>query len=285
MSFLKTSALVLAAGGVLAAGYLGYLNYETRSKIRAFEQQVIASASESKPGKTNGQTPLLTGLPEPVRAYFHYVLPNGIPEGFKWVEVEQEGDFRRPHTEDFNPTTARQVLATTLPNIAFSADTPVFGAAWATVNDTYINGHMDMQAKLLTAIPIMRETGNDTLNRISLRRWLLESSLNPVALLPGGIVAWEPIDDYHARAWARAEGYETSLVATFDDSGALVSFHAEEDGDLTTPYHGSGEHVTRGDYSLIDGVRVPMTFEISRMAQGKRYPFWRGRITSIAFGK
>ena len=43
------------------------------------------------------------------------------------------------------------------------------------------------------------------------------------------------------------------------------------------------EHVTRGDYQLVDGVRVPMSFEIARAAGGERFPFWFGRITSIRF--
>ena len=71
------------------------------------------------------------------------------------------------------------------------------------------------------------------------------------------------------------------MVATFDERGALIRFQAEQDGDLTTPYHGSGEHVTRGDYRLVEGVRIPMTFEVSRMADGMLYPFWTGRLTDI----
>ncbi len=39
----------------------------------------------------------------------------------------------------------------------------------------------------------------------------------------------------------------------------------------------------RDDYRLIDNVRIPLAFEISRMAEGKKYPFWRGRITRLAF--
>ena len=129
----------------------------------------------------------------------------------------------------------------------------------------------------------MEERSTPALNRTSLQRWLLESPTFPMALLPGGQVTWEAVDENRARAIVRAHGEEASLVATFGPDGALLRFDAEADGDLTTPYHGAGEHVTRGDYQIVDGVRVPMSFEIARAAGGERFPFWTGRIASIRF--
>ncbi len=224
-------------------------------------------------------------LPTPVKNYFGYVFAKDIKNDIKWVEVKEEGQFRRPLTESFAPTTARQVIATAKPDLVFSADTPLWGPIWAIAYDAYIDGDMEMEARLLSTVSVMHEHGTPVLNQVSLRRWLLESPLNPAALLPGGIVEWQAIDDTRARAIARAHGHKAALVATFDDKGALISFEAEKDGDLTTPYHGSGEHVSRGDYQLVEGVRIPMSFEISRMADGQIYPFWSGRVTTINFGR
>lgn len=104
-----------------------------------------------------------------------------------------------------------------------------------------------------------------------------------MALLPGGPVEWQPIDDRHARAVVSAYGFQAAMIATFRDDGSLAAFDAEEDGDLTTPYHGSGEHTVRSDYRLVEGVRIPMSFMIARAADGEIHPFWEGRITSIRF--
>ena len=54
-------------------------------------------------------------------------------------------------------------------------------------------------------------------------------------------------------------------------------------GPLTTPYHGSGEHVLRDDYRLVDGMMIPHSFTISRAAGGERFPFWNGAIETITF--
>ena len=102
-------------------------------------------------------------------------------------------------------------------------------------------------------------------------------------LLPGGPVTWEPMDDRHARARVSAGGLQATLVATFGADGLLQSFHAEEDGDLNTPYHGSGEHVQRSDYQPHNGMLIPMRFTISRKAGGQIQPFWRGSVTQIRF--
>jgi hypothetical protein len=74
---------------------------------------------------------------------------------------------------------------------------------------------------------------------------------------------------------------QASLVATFGDDGSLLAFDAEKDGDLTTPYHGSGEHTSRGDYRDVDGIMLPYEFEIARAAKGEIYPFWRGTLKTV----
>lgn len=73
------------------------------------------------------------------------------------------------------------------------------------------------------------------------------------------------------------------MIAHFDEAGAITHMVAEEDGDLGTPYHGSGEHVTRSDYQEVAGIMIPHSFVISRMADGALYPFFDARVTSITF--
>jgi len=278
---LKTTTLVATAVILLAtAGYVAYSTHATEAEIGEFEATVMETAPPAVAGVSGNA---LAELPAPVQRYFAFVFPDGIGAAPRWVTFAQAGDFRRPQTEGFQPTTARQVIATAAPDLVFSAETPLWGPIWAKAYDAFIDGQMEMGARLLSTVSVMHETSSPALDRISLRRWLLETPVNPYALLPGGLVRWETIDEDEARALVEAHGYSASLVATFDTRGALVSLHAEQDGDLTTPYHGSGEHVTRGDYRLVDGVRIPMSFEVSRMADGVRYPFWTGRITNIDF--
>jgi hypothetical protein len=273
MAIIGAVAVAAALGGALAYGI-----HATDATIDAFETTVKQTAPPPSPDLSEDA---MQALPAPVRRYFAFVFPDGIGTPPRWVAFAQTGDFRRPLTDGFQPTTARQVIATATPDLMFSAETPIWGPIWATAYDAFIDGEMEMRARLLSTVSVMHETGSPALDRMSLRRWLLETPSNPYALLPGGPVRWQPISDDTARAVVEAHGHTASLVATFDERGALIRFQAEQDGDLTTLYHGSGEHVTRGDYRLVEGVRIPMTFTVSRMADGELYPFWRGRLTGI----
>lgn len=271
---LTSAALLLAATGALALG-----NRHTEQTIDGFRDHIQAQAS---PPATTLAAAELERLPAPVQRFFAYSF-RAAPPTAKSVSVEMAGDFRRPGSEDFHPTTAEQLLTIDAPRLVFSATTPVLPGVWARAYDAYADGEMDMKAKILGAVTVMSEVGSPELNRISLRRWLLESAYMPQALLPGGPVRWEPIDERRARAVVEADGLSASLVATFRADGSLERFDAETDGDLDTPYHGSGEHVLREDYREVDGVMIPHRFVIARAAGGVTYPFWRATVERVAF--
>ncbi|MBI5258950.1 MAG: hypothetical protein HY855_20770 [Burkholderiales bacterium] len=280
----KTATVVAGVAGVALVAGVATLVVQaagTRAEIEAQRQAVLGvAAGPALPRPTPQQ---LAALPAPVQRFVAYSFPQGVP-ALTHVDYEMSGQFRRPRTTTFTPTTARQTIAATTPAMVFAATTPIIAGAWATAYDAFVDGRMVMKAKLLSALTVVDEPPTPQLDRISLQRWLLESSVLPVTLLPGGPVRWEAIDAQRARAVVQWRGMQAALVAQFADDGRLLSFATETDGDLRTAYHGSGEHVARDDYRLVDGVRVPMKFTISRAAGGTLYPFWEGRITRLSFG-
>lgn len=254
--------------------YATYLIKDTATQLENLHRQARGIGASS-----SWRAPQDALLPKPVKRYLEFVF-QGRAKPVAYVELSMAGDFRRPLSENFVPTTARQTLIPNAPALVFEANTPIAPGLSATVYDAYLNGKMEMKAKLLSLITVMDEQSSPALDRISLRRWLLEAPLFPQALLPSQYLCWEAIDDTHARAVASFHGLSTSLVATFaEEDGRLLSMHAEEDGDLTTPYHGSGEFVSRSDYRQVDGMMIPFRFSVGRMANQKIYPFWRGVIT------
>ena len=283
MNWLRRMGFALTAIIAGVSVFLIYAALSTRAEITGLENLVRRKAAAA-PMPSAAE---MAELPYPVRRYFDFTFPDGIRSGpdYSLVEMEARGDFRRPLMTEFGDTTARQVVNIGRPDMAFSADTPIVGPLWAIAYDVYIDGTMTMRARVLSAFTVVEEDSSPLLDRISLRRWLLESPAFPMALLPGGPVTWETVDDKRARAVVRAFGIEASMVATFRADGSLERMDAEKDGDLTTPYHGSGEHTLRTDYKLVQGVRVPTGFVIARVAGGKIYPFWRGRINSIRFSR
>ncbi|NKE46196.1 hypothetical protein HB662_15525 [Roseomonas frigidaquae] len=273
-------AAVIAAPFLLAGGAVGIGTLLTEREIAGHAAQV-AAIGRLQPARP-ADPAAIAALPEPVQAYLRFALPGPL-RPLHTVRLAQAGEFRRPLTEGFAPTTAEQTIAIGTPALMFAATTPLLPGLWARAYDFYAAGRMRMRAKILSTLGVVNEHETEALNRTSLRRWLLESPLYPMALLPGGPVRWEAVDARRARAVVAAHGLEASLVATFRADGSLERFDAEQDGDLTAPYHGSGEHVTRTDYRLVEGVMIPMGFVIARAAGGRIHPFWRGRVTGIVF--
>ena len=277
---IKLGALASAAIVALLAVVVAFSSRQTETDIGDLQDrvEVIAAANPSPVYDADA----IAELPEPVQRYFDYTFVEA-PEPMGFVTLTMEGDFRRPLTDGFAATTGEQTIAIGTPSLMFSARTTMFPGVWARAYDFYANGEMEMKAKVMSTLTVVDESATPELNHTSLRRWLLESPMYPAALLPGGPVRWEPIDDTHARAIVSADGLEASLVATFRLDGSLASFAAEQDGDLTTPYHGSGEHVERGDDRLVDGMMIPHSFTISRAAGGELFPFWTGTVETIDF--
>jgi len=276
---IRIVGLVLAVF-VLAVAVVAIWSHATmEAAITQWRDRVAGIGADQPSPKPNVEA--LAVLPDPVRRYVAFTFPNGVPDRTESVWITMEGDFRRPGATVFEPTTAHQVAAPGTPAFVFDATTPIFGGVWARVYDAFVDGDMDMKARLLSTLTVVDVTGSPELDQISLRRWLIESPLYPMALLPGGPVIWEPIDDRHARAVVSWRDMEAALVATFREDGALLAFRAEEDGDLSTPYHGSGEVGTRDDYRMVAGMRLPHAFTLSRAGDGETYPFWRGRVTAF----
>ena len=261
------------------AGVIGYGVSTTENDIQNFERQISELSLRHPVEYTMAD---VQGVPEPVQRYFNFTFNKGTIS-ISSVELSAEGDFRRPLTDTFNETSANQTIAIGTPALMFSANTPLIPGIWARAYDYYAEGQMEMKAKVLSVLTVVDEKESEELNQISLRRWLLESALYPASLLPGGPVSWEAIDNHTAKATVSSGGTSASMVAVFDSTGRMTEMYAEEDGDLNTPYHGSGEHVSRFDYKPVQGMMIPHSFVISRMAEGVKHPFWRGNITQITY--
>lgn len=282
---LYRSAIVAAALAATGAATLALLAARTEADIAGHRDRVVAQARQTAiPAAVPAQA--LAALPAPVQRWFAFTFRGAMPPAVSHVELAMEGRFRRPRSDTFTPTRAEQTIAVHTPALVFSATTPLLPgvpALTARAYDAYAGGRMEMKAKLLGAITVVDEPASATLNRISLRRWLLESPLYPMALLPGGAVRWEAMDAQRARAVVTSGQDSASLVATFGSDGRLLRFDAEEDGDLRTSYHGSGEHAARDDYEAVEGIMIPKRFVMARAAAGRILPFWQGRVTSIRF--
>jgi hypothetical protein len=130
-------------------------------------------------------------------------------------------------------------------------------------------------------------------------RYLAEAAWYPTALLPGSGVEWEAIDDSTARASLSDGNTSVTLDFHFDAEGLIASVRSparHKDARTVLPWQGW----FRG-YALRRGMRIPLEAEVEwvipdgPMPAGPAVPlpaaslpavplpYWRGRITDIAY--
>lgn len=277
---LARRSLVAAAAvlGVLGA-VVAYSSWTTEDDITAHRETVADLAGQAGPVVVDVDA--IDDLPVPVQRWVEFTFPGGFDGLPEVTSSTMVGEFRQPEQTAFSPTTAEQVSAARTPAFLFAARVTMFPGLWARAYDAFGDGEMEMKAKVESTITVVDESETPELNATSMQRWLLESPMYPAALLPGGVVRWEAIDETSARVLVSDGDLEASLVATFRADGSLQQLDAEHDGDLTTSYHGSGEHTVRDDYREVDGIMLPHSFMIARAAGGETFPYWSGVVTSV----
>ena len=280
-ALLRWTGAAAAALIMVAVIVVAWSHRATGADIAAHEDRVKELADDAGPVAVD--LAALAELPAPVQAWISYTFDDPTAGDAAYVEFDMEGDFRRPLTEGFNPLRGHQVTAINEPALMFSGTTTMFPGLWAIAYDAYADGEMEMRAKVLSTITVVDEHETPELNQTSLQRWLLMSPLYPASLLPGGPATWEPVDAEHARATVEAHGYAASLLFTFAADGRIIQIDAEEDGDLTTPFHGAGEHLALDDYRPVDGVMLPHRVLVARAADGAVYPFFDAEISGYRF--
>ncbi|MDT3437242.1 DUF6920 family protein [Haloarcula sp. 1CSR25-25] len=266
--------LVLFGGGIAAVALRRrQLERETAGRIEALRSAATARRSDYQVGD-------VAALPAPVRRYFEAVLEEGQPP-VHTVKLDQRGEFRLGGRDGaWKPMTATQQFTTEPPGFVWDADIAVFPRVPVRVVDAYEFGRGSLRAMLLSTLSVAEAGPSPAMNESELQRYLGEAVWFPTALLPGGDVAWDAIDDQSARATIEDRGNEASLVFHFDDDGLVNRVTTREryrqESDSVAPWTGYFE-----DYECHSGMRIPTRAAVEWNLPDGDFPYWRARVTSV----
>jgi hypothetical protein len=226
----------------------------------------------------------LIGLPAPVQRYFRAALTDGQPM-IVAVTVEHTGTFNMSLTEpQWKPFTSTQRVISQRPGFDWDARVAVMPGPPALVHDAYIAGEGILHGSMFGLVSVADVRGTPDAAHGELLRWFAEAAWYPTALLPSQGVRWAAVDDRSATATMQDGDTSVTLLFRFNADGLIDSMRAEARGALIdgvnvpTPWEGSWSR-----YELRDGMRVPIEGEVAWMLPAGRWPYWRGRITSIAY--
>jgi hypothetical protein len=279
--WIKGFAAVTAglAGSTLAAVAIGNLVWK-RKTARAVRRLASESPASSLGVFSRDQ---LTGLPAPVVRYFETVLTPG-QRLIRSARIEHAGTFRGGLDEPWSPFTSVQHFSARPPGFVWDAAIHLAPLLTVRVRDSYVGGTAGMHGKIAALIPVVDQSGGETLNAGALHRLLAEMVWMPTALLPGQGVTWSPIDDSTARATLGDSGTTVWLDVHFNRAGEIVRvatparYRDVEGTAVPTPWEG-----TFGSYEEVDGLRVPREGEVEWILPEGRLAYWRGRIVRSTY--
>jgi hypothetical protein len=246
-------------------------------------------AAREPQGVTRFHHAELADLPAPVRRYFEQVLKDEQPI-IAAARFSHRGTFNMgettPRWADF---TSNQYVVTRRPGFDWSGRIAAvpglhLPGLQVLVHDAYVAGAGLLVAKLMGAVTLAALPSTPALAQGEFMRWMAEACWYPTAWLPSQGVQWTAVDSTSARASFSDAGNTVSLLVHFNEQGLIDTISSPSRprtvGGQTSP---AAWEVRLMAYEERSGMSIPSEGEVSWLLPTGRYPYWRGRITHIAF--
>lgn len=226
----------------------------------------------------------LAGLPPVVRHYFSKVLNANQPM-VRGLYMEQTGSMNRGTiTEQWEPFTARQRVATQRPGFVWDASIAMMGGITVRVVDAYVAGVGSLQPSVIGLFDIGGLSGTGEIARGELIRYVAEAVWYPTALLPSQGARWKLVDAQTADATLTDGTITVTLRFVFNADGLVERISSTErsalvDGVMVpTPWD-----VRLGKYQTHSGMLVPQDAEVAWTPPTGRMPYWRGKVERLDY--
>ena len=279
---LKAIVLIILALAACVAAAVAYGAFRWQAGTKELRARLDAARLPITPHTFEARE--LDGLPPPVQRYFRAVLRDGQPL-IAAARLSHEGRFNMGETTDqWRPFTSTQLVITQRPGFDWDGRIAMVPGVNVLVHDAYVAGEGLLHAAVLGLVTVADIRGTPEAAQGELLRFLAEAAWYSTRLLPSQGVRWDAIDDSSARATLTDGQTRVSLEFRFDEDGlinavrAAARFRTVKGALVATPWQGRF-----WAYELRDGMRIPLEGEVAwELPEGPR-PYWRGRITSIAY--
>jgi hypothetical protein len=277
-----TLLLIVLGLSIVVAAVIFYGEFRWKWGTRELRDRLEAATLPIEPKVFDRRE--LESMPAPVQRYFRAVLKDGQPM-IASVKVAHAGHFSLGETEaKWVPFTSSQAVVTRRPGFDWDARMRMAPGINVFVHDAYVAGEGILHAALLGRVTVANLRGTPEAAQGELMRFFAEAVWYPTALLPSQGVHWEAVDNTSAKATIRDGEVTVTLLFRFNDGGLIDSVRAGargrfvNDAVVPTPWEG---RLWR--YELRNGVRIPLEAEVAWQLPEGRLPYWRGRITEIAY--
>ena len=198
----------------------------------------------------------IAALPGSVQKYFRYCGYIGTPKMSYMKATYQDVAFSFGRDKPTVIMDYTQYNFVGEPSRIAYIDSSMYGIPFEGL-DSYIAGNGSMRGVLAKLFTLFDQSG-DAMDKAGLVTFLSECLIMPDAALQD-YVAWEEIDDLHAKATISFNGITASGIFTFKENGEMHSFTTDDRGAISTD--GSREKVkwsaVCSEYLETNGIKKP----------------------------
>ena len=261
----------------LVLGLWGHSRWTHSINARLDALETATSEARARPERYDEAE--LATLPPVVRRYLSSVLNPNQPI-VRRLYLEQTGTFNRStQSEQWEPFTARQRVATKRPGFVWDASIAMSNGLTVKVVDAYVAGVGSVQPSVLGLFDLGGSHGTGDIARGELMRYLAEGVWYPTALLPSQGVRWTAVDAQTAQATLADGPLTVTLQFAFSANGLVERITSSDraalvDGAMVPmPWE-----VRVARYQTHSGMLVPQEAEVAWLRPGGRMPYWRGKM-------
>lgn len=267
-------------GIIVLAVVVGFASWNFDRKVAEEIENVISGSQVEE--KIPFPEERFEDLPEPVQKWLDKAGVSGN-EKFKTVNLHQKGKIKlNPEQKNWSTVRAEQYINSINPGFIWKVDLKFASILPVAGRDKFIGGQGNMEIKLASLFPVVKENSNPKLDQSALQRYLAEIVWYPfVALSP--YVEWETIDNPSSRAVMNYGGTSGSVDFHFSGSGKLERITAlryKDVDDTAKQKKWVGE--VKGTKSF-SGFTVPNKMDISWILEGKKFTWYKIDVTELTY--
>lgn len=271
--------IYIACAIAIAAAFL-VLASTVRARRRHFGESVVSTMRELAPSNDPHRVALPEAdLPAPVARYRSLAVGTHAPVAR--VLVRHGGTFRTSPKAEPSEIRGVQAFSAAPPGFVWVGRVRLAPGLWIDARDQLAAGRGSMRVMLDDTVTLIDAIGPH-LDQGAALRLLAELVWLPTALFDSRFVAWEPIDDMHARASLRVAELEVSATFTFGDDGYPRSVSAERYDDTGALREWGGVY---SDWREVDGLRVPFEAKVSWELERGTFTYAHWHMESFTYDR
>ena len=224
----------------------------------------------------------LLGLPEVVQRYLRYTQIVG-KETIRTVRLKQQGLFRTKPDQKWMPLVAEEYYTTQPPAFMWYGTMRPFPLLAMSVKEMFSGGHGSRLVKVLSFITLADIHGPQV-DQSALVRYLAEMALFPTAWL-SDYIQWQAIDATSAKATICHQGLMAWVILHVNEKGQVTHLTAEAFWTERRQYVLKPWSAQVKDYQNVDGIWMPVKFDLAWNLESADFSYFRGQITEIEYNQ